>query len=250
MNGRELPLEIALELQNVGLRVDSRMIFRDLCFQLRQGESCLIIGASGSGKSLFLKICAGLFLPTEGTVRIAGMDPASASAQEIEALGRRTGFVFQDSALISNMAVYDNVALPLRYHTGWSEERIRERVEEKMAFFAVDRSLDASIPAQLSGEMRKRTALARALVMDPDLLLLDHPADGLGPEAQHQIMGILQDYQRKTGVTILQASSEWPLPSPWMERVAHLQRGRIAAEGSGEKMHHYFQGLKESAFHS
>lgn len=240
-------MELALELKNVGLRVDSRMIFRDLCFQLRQGESCLMIGASGSGKSLLLKICAGLFLPTEGTVRIAGMDPASASAQEMEALGRRIGFVFQDSALISNMAVYDNVALPLRYHTGWSEERVRERVEEKMALFAVDRTLDASIPAQLSGEMRKRTALARALVMDPNLLLLDHPVDGLGPETQQRVMGILRDYQRKTGATILQVSTEWPLSSPWSERVAHLQGGRIAAEGSEEKMRPYFQGLKESA---
>ncbi len=223
------------------------MIFRDLCFQLRQGETCLIVGASGSGKSLLLKICAGLFLPDEGTVRIGSMDPAAASPEEMEALGRRIGFVFQDSALMSNMAAYDNVALPLRYHLNWSEESVRERVEEKMALFAVDRSLDASIPAQLSGEMRKRTALARALVMNPDFLLLDQPADGLGPAAQQQVMDIFQDYQRKTGATILQASTEWPLSSPWMERVAHLQGGRIAAEGSGEKMHHYIQGLKESA---
>jgi phospholipid/cholesterol/gamma-HCH transport system ATP-binding protein len=242
-------LEFALELQNVGLHSDSRMIFRDLSFQLRQGESCMIIGASGSGKSLLLKVCAGLFLPTAGTVRIEGLDPLSAAPQEMEALGRRIGFLFQDAALISNMAVYDNIALPLRYHTDWSEERVRERVEEKMALCLVDRSLEASIPAQLSGEMRKRTALARTLVMDPDLLLLDHPADGLGPEALQQVMGILQDYKRKAGAAVLQVSTEWPLSFAWMDRVAHLEGGRIAAEGSREKMRDYFQGLRKATLH-
>jgi phospholipid/cholesterol/gamma-HCH transport system ATP-binding protein len=250
MEERQAFLELALELKNVGLLIEGQVIFRNLSFQLQQGESCLIIGASGSGKSLLLKTCAGLFLPAEGTVRIGGTDPASASPREMEALGRRIGFLFQDSALISNMAIYDNLALPLRYHTNWSERKVRERVEEKMTLFAVDRSLEALIPAQLSGEMRKRTALARALIMDPDLLLLDHPAEGLSLESAQDIMGTLSDYQKKTGATLLQVSAEWPSAASGVERVAHLEGGRIAAEGSGEKMRDYFKRLKKSTFQS
>ena len=108
----------------------------------------------------------------------------------------KVGFVFQNSALISNMAIYDNVALPLRYHKKGSETEVRARVEEKMALFGVDQNFYRSIPAQLSLEMHKRAALARAFILEPELLLLDQPTGGLESEKALGLARIIRDYQK------------------------------------------------------
>ena len=172
-------MEIALEVRNVFFRIDHRVIFRDLSFSLRRGEALLILGASGSGKSLLLKICAGLIIPEEGKVTLGGMDLALAPKEALQDLRAKVGFVFQNSALISNMAIYDNVALPLRYHKKGSEAEVQVRVEGKMALFGVHQDIYRSIPAQLSLEMHRCVALARAFILDPELLLLDQPTGGL-----------------------------------------------------------------------
>ncbi|MCX5906050.1 MAG: ATP-binding cassette domain-containing protein, partial [Deltaproteobacteria bacterium] len=172
-----------LEVQDVSLRLNDRMIFKDLSFRLAAGESYLMLGAGGSGKTLLLKLCADLLTPEKGKIIMEGVDLASAAKEVLQTLRPKIGFVFQDSALISNMAVFDNVALPLRYHQRWNPREIRARVEEKMALFGVDRAFDRSIPSQLSQDMRKRVALARALALEPRLLFLDEPTGGLGPQA-------------------------------------------------------------------
>ena len=140
-------MEIALEVRDVFLRIDESVIFQGLSLTLRRGEALLILGKSGSGKSLLLKVCAGLITPEEGRVTLGGIDLAAAPKEKLQRLRERLGFVFQNSALISNMAIYDNVALPARYHRGWTEAEVRARVEERMAWFGVDRAFDRSIPA-------------------------------------------------------------------------------------------------------
>ena len=147
----------------------------------------MILGASGSGKSLLLKICAGLIIPEEGKVTLGGMDLALAPKERLQDLRAKVGFVFQNSALISNMAIYDNVALPLRYHKKGSEAEVQVRVEEKMALFGVHQDIYCSIPAQLSLEMHRRAALARAFILDPELLLLDQPTGGLDSEKAQRL---------------------------------------------------------------
>ena len=191
-------MEIALEVRNVFFRIDHRVIFQDLSFSLRRGEALLILGASGSGKSLLLKICAGLIIPEEGKVTLGGMDLALAPKERLQDLRAKVGFVFQNSALISNMAIYDNVALPLRYHKKGSEAEVQVRVEEKMALFGVHQDIYCSIPAQLSLEMHKRAALARAFILDPELLLLDQPTGGLESEKAQRLGRIIRDYQKKS----------------------------------------------------
>lgn len=234
-------METALEVRKVSFRIGRREIFHDLNFRLGRGEALLVLGASGSGKSLLLRICAGLILPGEGEVTLGGIDLAAASKETLQELRARVGFVFQNSALISNMAIFDNVALPLRYHKKWSEDEVRSRVEEKMALFGVDRTLDRSIPAQLSLEMHKRVALARAFVQEPEFLLLDQPTSGLESEKAQSLARTIRSYQRKAGAALLEVGSEWPPPGPPADRVGLLEGGRIAAEGPVEQMEDYLE---------
>ncbi|HYB19941.1 MAG TPA: ATP-binding cassette domain-containing protein [Thermodesulfobacteriota bacterium] len=239
-------MEIALEVENIFFRIDHRLIFQGLSFRLWRGEALLILGASGSGKSLLLKICAGLIIPQEGKVSIGGVDLASAPKEGLQNLRAEIGFVFQNSALISNMAVYDNVALPLRYHKKWSEEEVRSRVEEKLALFGVNRTFDRSIPASLSQEMHKRASLARAFILDPQLLLLDQPHSGLESENAQKLARIIRDYQRKTGASLLEVGSDWPPPGPPPDRTGLLEDGRIVAEGTMEEMKSSIDKLRNS----
>jgi phospholipid/cholesterol/gamma-HCH transport system ATP-binding protein len=239
-------MEIALEVRNVFFRIDHRVIFQDLSFSLRRGEALLILGASGSGKSLLLKICAGLIIPEEGKVTLGGMDLALAPKERLQDLRAKVGFVFQNSALISNMAIYDNVALPLRYHKKGSEAEVQVRVEEKMALFGVHQYIYRSIPAQLSLEMHRRAALARAFILDPELLLLDQPTGGLESEKAQRLGRIIRDYQKKAGASLLEVDSEWPPPGPPADRVGVLEGGHIVAEGTVEEMKSYFEKLRNS----
>jgi phospholipid/cholesterol/gamma-HCH transport system ATP-binding protein len=229
-------MEIALEVRKVSFRLDARVIFRELDLRLSRGEALFVVGGSGSGKSLLLRICAGLIYPDEGSVSLGGLDWKAAPPGEVQELRARIGFVFQDSALISNMAIYDNIALPIRYHKKWTEAEIRARVEEKLDLFGVDRSLDASIPWLLSREMRKRAALARALVLEPEFLLLDQPTDGLEREIAQDLSRIIREYQRRTGACLLEVGSEYPYRGDYADRIGLLENGRIAAEGTVEEM--------------
>ena len=239
-------MELALQARNVSFRIDRRVIFEGLDFSLAKGEALFIVGGSGSGKSLLLRICAGLIFPDSGKVILGDLDMRAAAKKEVQDLRARVGFVFQDSALISNMAVYDNIALPLRYHQKFTEKEVKARVEEKMGLFGVDRTVDWSIPAMLSLEMRKRAALARAFVLDPEFLLLDQPTGGLETEVAQSLTRIIRHYQQRRGASLLEVGSEYSIVGEYADRIGLLERGRIAAEGNLEEIQGYLEKDKES----
>jgi phospholipid/cholesterol/gamma-HCH transport system ATP-binding protein len=226
--------------------MDSRVIFRGLNFQIRKGEAFFILGTSGSGKSLLIRMCAGLVFPDEGSVGVRGTELATASKEMLQRLRTGIGYVSQGSGLISNMAAYDNVALPLRYHTGLDEAEVGRKVEEKMALFGVDRDFDRSIPAQLSLEMQKKVALARAFVLDPELLLLDQPTSGLDSGKGQALATVIREYQREKGASLLEVSSEWPPFGPPFDRNGVLEGGRVGAEGSAEEIQAYIERTKKT----
>jgi phospholipid/cholesterol/gamma-HCH transport system ATP-binding protein len=229
-------MDLVLEIRDLFFAFDGRVIFQGLNFGLRRGEIYVVIGASGSGKSVLLKLCSGLLAPETGSVEIERVDLATASKEALQALRVKMGLVFQDAALISNMSIFDNVALPLRYHTGLREPEVQARASEKMDLFELDRKYDRSIPAQLSLGMRKRAALARALVLEPELLYLDEPATGLGAEADRLIARALKSYQQRARASVLLVTSEWPLAIPLADRIGFLDSGRIVAEGAAQEM--------------
>ena len=237
-------MEIALEVWNVSFRLDSRMIFQDLNLRLPKGQALFVLGGSGSGKSLLLRLCAGLIFPQEGRVTLGGADLKAAPKEEIQELRARIGFVFQDSALISNMAIYDNIALPLRYHRKCTEEEVRARVGEMMGLFGVNRSFEWSLPAALSMEMRKRAALARAFMLEPEFLLLDQPTSGLETEVAQRLIRVIRDYQERRGASLLEVGSEYPLSGKNSDRIGLLEGGRITAEGTREEMGDYLEKAK------
>lgn len=229
-------MDTVLEARDLSFRVDGKEIFRGLNFQIRPSEVCVILGASGSGKSVLLRLFSGLLLPDQGAVEVEGVNLAGASKETLQAIRAKMGFVFQDAALISNMSVYDNVALPLRYHTKLSEREVQSRVAEKMALFEVDRKSDRLIPAQVSLGMRKRVALARALVLDPALIFLDEPVMGLGTDADRLIAGVLKGYQQEARASLLMMASEWSPAFTIADRIGFLDSGRIAAEATVQEM--------------
>jgi phospholipid/cholesterol/gamma-HCH transport system ATP-binding protein len=235
------PMEFAVQTRNVSFRINRRVIFDDLEFSVAKGQALFIVGGSGSGKSLLLQICAGLIVPDTGRVTLGGIDLQAAAKKEVQELRARIGFVFQDSALISNMAIYDNIALPLRYHKKCTEKEVQARVEEKMALFGVDRTVDWSIPAMLSLEMRKRAALARAFILDPEYLLLDQPTSGLETDTAYSLNQIISDYQRRTGTSLLEVGSEYSLSGGYADRIGVLEDGHIAAEGTVEEMQSFLE---------
>ena len=229
-------MDIVLEARDLSFRLDGREVFQDLNFRLRRGEIYVLLGGSGSGKSILLKLLSGLLSPEKGRVEMEGIDLAAASREALEAIWVKMGFVFQDAALISNMSIFDNVALPLRYHTDLPESEVKAQVSEKMDLCEVDRKYDRSIPAQLSLGMRKRAALGRALVLEPELLFLDEPAAGLGAEAESLIVRILKSYQGREQASVLMATGEWLSAFSLADRVGFLDHGRIVAEGPPPEM--------------
>ena len=240
-------MDIILEARDLAFSLDGRQIFQDLNFRLQRGEIYVVLGESGSGKSVLLKLCSGLFSPANGRVEIAGINLATASKEISQAVRIKMGFVFQEAALISNMSIYDNVALPLRYHTRLKEAEVQARVAEKMALFEVDRQYDRSIPAQLSLGMRKRAALARALVLEPELLFLDEPGTGLGGEAEYLVFKALQEYHQKTRATFLMVTSEGPSAFTIADRIGLLEKGRIVTESPAQEMQERLAQVKQPA---
>jgi phospholipid/cholesterol/gamma-HCH transport system ATP-binding protein len=242
-------MDIILEGSDLSLSLDERIIFQGLNLRLLRGEIYGVVGASGSGKSVLLKLLNGLIFPQEGWVRVEGINLAEASKEELRVLRMKTAFVFQDAALISNMSILDNVALPLRYHTDLKEGEVQERIAEVMGLFEVDRHLDRSLPSQISLEMRKRIAFARALVLKPSLMFLDEPTAGLEAEADRLILKALTDYQEETRASLLIATHESSTAFAMADRIGLLGKRRIMTQGTPEEMRRELKRVKSSGFH-
>jgi len=217
-----------IRVENLWKAFGHQEVLRGVSFEVQQGEFMALIGGSGCGKSLLLKLLVGLLKPDRGGVWIAGKDMSELNRKEIESLRSRIGFVFQGGALFDSMTVYDNVAFPLREKTRLREHEIRRKVMGELELVGL-RDAEQKFPAQLSGGMLKRVALARALVRDPEIVLFDEPTTGLDPVVSRAVLELFGAVHHRLKLTGILVSHEIPRIFEIVQKVAMLYEGRIVA---------------------
>jgi phospholipid/cholesterol/gamma-HCH transport system ATP-binding protein len=224
-----------IRLEGVKKCLGGRTILDGLDLHVRRGETYVLLGPSGTGKSVTLKHIVGLLKPDEGTVIVDGEDMTSRSRRALDRVRLRIGYVFQSGALVNWLSVGDNVALPLREHGRVDEAEIQATVREKLDLVHLAGEED-KMPDALSGGMRKRVGIARALVLDPSILLFDEPTAGLDPVRSRSITRLIGDMERQLEVTSLIVTHDLEVAFDLADRVGFLHRGRIHVEGTPTEM--------------
>jgi len=221
----------------VKLRVSygQREILHGVSFDVRRGETMVILGGSGSGKSTLLRTLVGLEKPSRGEVWINGIDTAQISEREMDAIRKRIGMSFQGSALFGSMTVGENVALPLREHTDLEDSTIEVMVRIKLGQVGLGNFQDY-MPSQLSGGMKKRAAVARALAMDPEILFFDEPSAGLDPIIAAGLDELILNLKKAYAITIVVVTHELASAFLIADRMVLIDRGHIVALGTKEEL--------------
>ncbi|RKH12615.1 ABC transporter ATP-binding protein [Corallococcus sp. CA047B] len=200
------------------------------------GSTCVILGGSGSGKTVLMKHMIGLLKPDSGKVIIDGEDIVPMSVQGLQQVRRSFGMVFQAAALFDSMTVFENVAFPLRQHTSLSEDAIREKVRKRLELMSLKPEVENRFPADLSGGMRKRVGLARAVVLDPKVVLYDEPTTGLDPITTDSVDEMILTAQKELGVTSVVISHDIASAFNVADQIAFLSKGVIVENGSPEQL--------------
>ena len=226
-----------IEIERVHLGFGDRVILEDVSFLARRGETIAVVGESGTGKSTTLKLILRHLQPDSGRVYVNGEDVCGLSFTEALRVRRQMGMVFQGAALFDSMTVYENVAYPLREHTDYDETEIERRVREKLEFVDLepDRVME-QLPSELSGGMRKRVGVARAIANDPQIMLYDEPTSGLDPLTTGTITRLIMKLQRELGVTSIVVSHDIRSVFRMASYVAVLADRRIRFFGTPEEM--------------
>ena len=212
----------------------AKAVLRELDVDVRRGETLVILGGSGSGKSVLLKHMNALLRPDRGEVWFAGQSLAELAEPELASVRRKVGMLFQMSALFDSMTVLDNVAYPMREAGAKAESEIADRVRSLLSVVGLE-GTEALVPAELSGGMRKRAALARALALEPEVLLYDEPTTGLDPVVAQKINSLIRDLQRRFGLTGVVVTHDLHSAFYVADRIAFLHEGRITFNGSPEE---------------
>jgi len=230
-------VERVISLDDVTLSFGSLHVLRGVSLEARKGETLMVAGESGTGKSTILKLILRLLVPDSGRIIVFDQDVGELSFPEALELRKRIGMVFQNAALFDSMTVFDNVAYPLRENTEFDEDRIGELVREKLDFVDLDPDrVMAQLPSQLSGGMRKRVGVARAIATDPSIILYDEPTAGLDPLTVGTINDLIRKLQRELQVTSILVTHDIRAGFRVANRVNLLRNGEIVFDGSPEEM--------------
>jgi phospholipid/cholesterol/gamma-HCH transport system ATP-binding protein len=222
--------DVVIRFEKVCKSFGPKVVLKDLDLSVRRGERLAIMGPSGIGKSVTLRHAVGLMKPDSGRVVVDGHDMSTIEPEDLRALRRRMGYLFQEGALINWLSVGENVALPLRENTELAEAEIQEKVAEKLELVQLH-DTQALMPPELSGGMRKRVGLARALVTEPEIVFFDEPNTGLDPEISMSINHLMQDLGERMNFTSIVVTHLVSCILVVADRVVLLDQGRVFAEG-------------------
>jgi len=244
-----MSVESVIRLENVGTRLGEQMIHRDINLRVNRGDILGVVGKSGSGKTTLLREMIGLQAPTEGHVYLFGQRLDILNPEQLAALHQRCGILFQGGALFSAFNVFDNIAFPLRESRFVDENLVRQLVCMKLGMVGLDRDAALRLPAELSGGMVKRAALARALALEPELLLLDEPTSGLDPLASEDFINLLSTLHQELGFTLVMVTHDLDVMRDLCQVLAVLADGRLLAYGSAAEVRSSREPLVREFFH-
>lgn len=228
--------DVVVDVQGVVTRFGAQTVHDGLNLQIRRGELVALIGGSGSGKSVLLREILGLQRPTAGTVHLLGTDMWHASEAQLAATRRRFGMMFQEGALFSSLDVAGNVATPLREHTDTPPWLLPRLVNLRLTLAGLGAEVGAKMPSQLSGGMKKRAALARALALEPEVLFLDEPTSGLDPITARAFDALIDFLNRDLGLTVLMITHDLDTLLSITRRIVVLGGGKVLADGSVQEV--------------
>jgi len=220
-----------LELLGLEKSFGDNAVLRGIDLRVERGDVLTIVGGSGSGKSVLLKHMIGLLRADRGSVSVEGVDATAFSETDWIGVRKRIGYVFQGAALFDSLSVFENIAYPIREHERWPPDRIADRVAACLAAVGLP-GIEAQMPAALSGGMRKRVGVARAIALEPGAILYDEPTTGLDPANSRRIGDLIRDLQTRLQVTSVVVTHDTRLCRSVSDRVALLAGGVLAAQGS------------------
>lgn len=224
-----------IEIGNLNYSIGARTIFRGLELTIQRGQVTAIMGPSGTGKTTLLRLITRQLVPDSGTILVDGVDIASLSQSDLYRLRQRFGMLFQNGALLTDLSVFENVAFPLREHTRLTNRLIRHVVLTKLHAVGLRGAADM-MPAQLSGGMARRVALARAMVMDPDILIYDEPFVGLDPISMGVIVRLVRRMNDALGISSIIVSHDVQEISTVADCSYLISNGKVAASGSPDEL--------------
>lgn len=223
--------QVAIRLEGVTKSFGRLRVLDNVSMDIPEGCAFVILGRSGTGKSVTLRSIIGLVRPDEGRVFVGGQDITGLTTQELSEVRKQIGFLFQSAALFDSISVGENVAFPMRRHTRLSDAEIRGRAQEKLEAVGLEKDY-AKMPGDLSGGMRKRAGLARAMALDPKILLVDEPSAGLDPITSEEIDDLLLGLKQQQNTTLVVVTHNIPSARKLGDQLVMLHEGRILAKGT------------------
>jgi phospholipid/cholesterol/gamma-HCH transport system ATP-binding protein len=224
-----------IQVRDLRQKIGGQEILRGLTIDVRRGETLVLLGKSGGGKSVFLRHLIGLMRPISGSILFEGREITGLTERQLEPVRRKIGMLFQDGALFDSMNVFDNVAFPLRERGERNPDTIRKKVAESLGMVNMT-GHDHKMPVNLSGGMRKRVALARAIISPPDVILYDEPTAGLDPIVSDSINKLIRHLQSELQVTSIVVTHDMVSCKHIADRVALLNEGRIYFLGTTDEL--------------
>ncbi|KAF0186281.1 MAG: putative ABC transport system ATP-binding protein [Hyphomonadaceae bacterium] len=240
--------QVAIRLRNITNKFGDFIIHKDLDLDVLRGETIGFVGGSGAGKSVLLRTIIGLNRPFAGKVDVLGIDVWGENEAEQEKLASKWGVMFQDGALFSSLTVLENVMVPLKEHTNLSPKLMGEIAALKVLMAGLPKEAGDKLPSELSGGMRKRAALARALALDPDILFLDEPTAGLDPITAGRFDDLINDLKQALGLTVFIITHDLDTLRDACDRVAALANQRVSAIGPLDYVREQATGWLEEYF--